>query len=318
MMKWIISILLLLLSHGLLAQYPTVNLALDTNQILIGEQVSLQLEVLHDPAIEIEWPEWKDNLGDMEVVRTLPIDSSSKEGLLRKAQIIHLTAWDSGYYDIPGILVHFYENQQRKKVKTKKQSIAVSNVAVNLEEDIRPIKDIIALPMTWGEIMRYVLIGLLGLFLLIGLIYYFSKRKKVVEEVEGKKQVIVKEAHEIALEKLQVLEESKLWQKGETKAYYVGLTDIIREYMEGRFNISAFEYTSDEIMGAMKGLNVKNTIKDRLGEMFTYADLAKFAKAQPTTENNIQSFKDVRKFVLHTKKTASTDEQEEETEMTEV
>ena len=43
----------------------------------------------------------------------------------------------------------------------------------------------------------------------------------------------------------------KLWQQGEIKQYYSELTDILRIYIENRWDIQAMEMVSSEIIESL-------------------------------------------------------------------
>ncbi len=55
-------------------------------------------------------------------------------------------------------------------------------------------------------------------------------------------------AHVIALRDLERLMSEKLWEKGEIKAYYTRLTEILRQYLENRFSVYSLEMTTDETL----------------------------------------------------------------------
>ena len=93
------------------------------------------------------------------------------------------------------------------------------------------------------------------------------------------------------------MKNNELWNSTQTKDYYTDLTDIAREYLEGQFDIDAVEMTTDEIMSAVNELNLNSVTKAKLQDTLTTADFVKFAKANPTAEQNKQSFSDINNFV---------------------
>jgi hypothetical protein len=93
-------------------------------------------------------------------------------------------------------------------------------------------------------------------------------------------------AHEIALEELNRLEAEKLWQQGNFKMYHTRLSDIIRAYIEHRWQIPALEQTTDEILsGFSKGM-LEEELYRKLKHLLETADLVKFAKLQPVAYEN--------------------------------
>ena len=108
-------------------------------------------------------------------------------------------------------------------------------------------------------------------------------------------------ADEVALEKLDIIREQKIWQSGRVKEYHTELTDVVREYIVRRFEVSSVEQTSDETLRAMRLLlNEKKELFEQLRKMLTLADLVKFAKWTTTPDENEQSLRSAYTFVKET------------------
>ena len=121
------------------------------------------------------------------------------------------------------------------------------------------------------------------------------------------KEVIIPEniepAHVIAFRELEKLMEEKLWQTGETKKYYTRLTEILRMYLENRFDVFSMELTTSETLDALLRTGfAKNDAFNKLKRVLTGADLVKFAKFKPEPSDNESNFKYAWDFVLETKK----------------
>jgi len=100
------------------------------------------------------------------------------------------------------------------------------------------------------------------------------------------------------------------------KEYYTRLTDIIRIYIEERFNVPAMEQTTFEILSDFrenKTLLDDNSYKG-LKDILELADLVKFAKLTPLPDDNHLSLNSAYLFVQHTKieETIEPDKTEEE------
>jgi hypothetical protein len=107
--------------------------------------------------------------------------------------------------------------------------------------------------------------------------------------------------HLIALEKLKKLEDEKLWQKGEIKKFHIDLTDIIREYMESRYNMMAVESTTAEIIDQLRNYLDDRIIIEKVREFLELSDLVKFAKLIPIPDENEKCMKVAYEFVDLTK-----------------
>ena len=106
--------------------------------------------------------------------------------------------------------------------------------------------------------------------------------------------------HQIALDALDNLRFKKIWQSGRIKDYHTELTDIIREYLNGRFYIHAPEMTTDEIMEALKVTASNDQARQKIWQTLTMADLVKFAKMQPLPLEHDASFNNAFDFVKET------------------
>jgi hypothetical protein len=116
-------------------------------------------------------------------------------------------------------------------------------------------------------------------------------------------------ADEVAIEKLDMIREKKIWQQGQLKEYYTQLTDVVREYIDRRFEVSSAEQTSDETLRAMRPLlNERKDLYEDLRKMLTLADLVKFAKWSTTPDENELSLRSAYKLVKET----TTEEEKEQ------
>ena len=104
-------------------------------------------------------------------------------------------------------------------------------------------------------------------------------------------------AHLIALRALENLKEKKLWQQNEYKAYYSELTEILRTYLFNRWEISAMEMVSDEILQALRPYLTDPTLLEKLQKTLQTADGVKFAKATPLPDENMQSYQWIYELV---------------------
>jgi len=129
------------------------------------------------------------------------------------------------------------------------------------------------------------------------IIYRRLKNRKQIKVEEPKVKI---PPHVIAFRDLENIKNLKLWQEGKTKEYYTAITDTIRIYIEGRYNISAMELTSDEIMAIMKSQVIDNVSKEKLKQILALADYVKFAKAQPIDVENELTLNNAFDFVKGT------------------
>ena len=100
------------------------------------------------------------------------------------------------------------------------------------------------------------------------------------------------------------LSHRKLWQNGKFKQYYTHLTAILRVYISGRWQIGALEMTTDEIIEALRDVELSYESRRDLVAILRTADMVKFAKAQPDAEQNEMNYTRAYYFVENTKELA--------------
>lgn len=91
---------------------------------------------------------------------------------------------------------------------------------------------------------------------------------------------------EIAIEKLGALRRQKhdMLAKGEAARFVDLVSDVVREYLGGRFHFDGLETTSDEMLAQLKRAGVPLDLFGEVGVFLRRCDLVKFAKAEPSAD----------------------------------
>ena len=288
------------LATGASAQNIKVNATLDTQQILIGDQINLDISVDFEGAQTVLWPVFKDTItGQLEVVTaSIPDTLKNETGETIIHQRLVITSFDTGFIQLPS-MTFIFNDDSSQAFSTQPLLIFVSDIPVVMEEDIKEIKEPYDVPFNWKKWLKWGLIILLLLAALVGAILLWKRNRKQEPMVMARPKP-KRPAHEIALEKLEELRRKKLWQNNQTKEFYIELSDIVREYIEFQFDILALEMTTDETVSAlrMKGLDESKILP--LMKTLQMADLAKFAKYTPMANENELCFENARTFVSST------------------
>jgi len=294
---------------------PEAIAYVDNDLLLIGDHFTLYLQATYAPSFELTFPQvgGDGKVGNFEVIAIKEPTLEQKDGVEVKRQSIVLTIFEEGEAEIPSF-TFTYKNVQTNKVssiRTNPAKVTVTAPNVDLQQDIKPIKPPLAVPFSLWELLPYLGIGLVFLLLLLLLGWYLHNKQK--EEVT-ETYVRPVPAHEAALQRIESLIQERLWQQDKTKAYYSQLTDIVREYIEKRFDIAALESTSDELVDMFKKQNglVETALLRELEQLLQTADLVKFAKQKPTMAIHERSLKQATDFVKATKQTVNLFEEEAE------
>jgi hypothetical protein len=302
------SIGILLLLWPILAQAQVPSASLDTAVLRIGEQVELLLSIdlpTDAPAGMVNWPVFGDTLiNQLEVVRKGPVDSVQDAAGLHLTQRIFLTSFDTGHWAIPPFTFMVSGSPR----ETRPLLIEVRNVALDDPKVQRPAKTIYEVPFSIGYWIRAHLVELLAglgaLVLIIAGLFYLTRKRKTVPApvVEAPMEPV----HLRTLRSLRELDASRLWQQGEHKAYHSRITDLLRSYIEERYQVPAMESSTDELLQELGVSPMNNEQRTHLENMLRLADLVKFAKAKPTPAENEQMMAGAIRFVEATLSNANT------------
>jgi hypothetical protein len=285
-----------------------IQAKLDTDKILIGDQIHFTIIVEQPADQKVIFPLLKDTLtGKIQIISALPFDTikASPENIRITSKYL-ITCFDSGNYIIPSLPFVMPNDKQTDTLHTLPLSLFVHGIKVE-KGKFYDIKGLMTIPITLKEIIMFILIALAIYFIICLIIYIILRRKdkKPLFKIEKP----LEPAHIIAFRELEVLKAEKLWQKGMIKQYYTKLTDIVRKYLEHRFNILAMESTSDEIFDSIKDIKIiESQAQGYLENLLRLADFVKFAKAQPLPDENENSWNNAYNFVLDTKFILKTEE----------
>lgn len=299
-------IFVLLGAEMLQAQSLKATARLDSANILIGDQIKLFLEIDYPEDFEVEFPVVPDTLQDLiEVLDRSGIDTIDleNESYQKQIQAYTITSFDSGSYRIAPKWFRIIKNGKIDSIPTNGVTLHVHTMAIDTTRGLTDIKMPYDAPLTLKEVTPYIL-GVILIGAIIFLILYSIKRKKKNQPL-FKLPVKPKEpAHVIALRELDRIKSEKIWQKEKTKQYYSEVTDVLRNYIEERFEIPAMEQTTDEILGSFKYR--KDLLNDKtfqnLSQILNLADLVKFAKYKTLPDDDNLTLVNSYFFVNETKK----------------
>lgn len=319
-----ISIIILLLVVPFLghAREIKTHATLDSSIILIGDQVKLNLEVEFPSDVNILFPEPADTLGEhIEIVERKTVDSIQlDENTLKLMQEFVITSFDTGHHNIDPFQFRFSLGDMSDTIDSNPLTLHVFTLPkldslMNAMKGPIDIKAPYEAPVTFKEVAPWLFGILLGAGLIFLLIYAINRRKQN-KPLFSLPQKPKEPAHIIALRDLDRIKEEKIWQQGKIKEYYSEVTDTVREYIENRFEITAMELTTDEIIKkfeARKELLDAKTF-DNLKRMLSNADLVKFAKFTPLPDDNNLLLVDAYFFVNQTKIEIKAEQNDEDDE----
>lgn len=306
----VVFVILGMIPHLISGQSYKATATLDSTSILIGDYLNVHLEVAVPKGITILFPKINTPFftalnSPIEWIESSKIDTSLKGDLQLLKQTITITAFDSGRYTFPSIPI--LSSDSLLLTMTDSLFFQVTTIPVDTTAAYKDIKGNVKVPFTlhefWLYIKKYGLLILL-IAILIGFSIYFTikwmNKKKKGANPNIKKQKPKEKPHLIALRDLDHLKKKKLWEQGKVKEYYSELTDIIRIYLENRWDMNAMEMVSSEILNSITAIETAQKEADRLEKLFSISDLVKFAKWDPLPTDHDMAFKYATEFVSKT------------------
>lgn len=257
-----------------------LELSLSPQKMMIGDHAELLLKA--NQSDKIIFPEINDSsIGKFRVVESFKPDTlfSGQTAMISKRYLI--TCFEDSAVVFPSLT--YYQGLDQSYTTTA-IPIQITSPNVDSIQDVKPIKNIILVPLSKSELASYLFMSfiLLGLVLLLYLLYIkFIRKEKLFDKEKGQDP-----PHVVALSALKETENQKLWQSGKSKEYYDRISEVMRTYMEKRFGVKALEQTTTQIIQNMENVGLPDQIIDNLAELLQLADLAKFAKQQPDQESN--------------------------------
>ncbi len=304
-MKIKLFILLFVANLAVLAQESpySVKTKLSNDFILIGDRVELTISVLVPESSKVTFPALSDSLmKSVEIVKK-PILETVKLKDKKKEQILKLlvTSFDSGAYQLPEFKIAVEDGGKIDTILSKSLLLTVNSVPRDKDlKDIKDVKPPIKEPITIKEVAPFAFGGILLAAIIFLIIIYLKRRRE--NRPFGFLQKPIEPPHVIALRELEKIQQEKLYNSENHKYYYTRLIDVLRVYIEGRYQVNAMEQTTEEILFGLKqvGFPVDEQYH-KLQETLTLADLVKFAKFTPMVSDNENSLKVAIDFVESTK-----------------
>jgi hypothetical protein len=260
-----------------------IQTAVDQAECFIGDRIEYTLTITYDSTYELIPPPLGANLGGFDVkdYQTDQI-TTLKDGRLQSVSTFTLSTFTTGDYVIPPIPVAFeLPDDTRKVLLSEGVPIKVKSLLAEGADslDIRPQKALFEFErdlMIW-----YVGGGAILLILLVAAWLVWRRLRRKEAEVEV---VDTRPPWEKAFERLALLKEQNLPREGRFREYYFELTEIIRQYLGRMYDVHVLEMTTEEFIDSFRQVELPGSLYERCRDFLQHADLAKFAKYQPTLE----------------------------------
>ncbi len=261
-----------------------VTVRLSPEEPVIGDEVTLVIEVKAEKDVEVLMPEFDEVISGFRIAEWIPKTSIQADGRQVLSQTYRFQTTASGQQSVPPMLVEFVDRRPGKQsspddydayeIITDRIDFTVQSVLPGDSSlELKPPLGELELPSRRLESES--LAGLiLVLVLLLGLgfaVWMWLRKARQVRKLN---------AYEVARQKLQRLIEARSSAGASfgIEEFFVEISAIIRRYLEDRFELRAPELTTDEFLQLASGEGRLSREHQKLLEEFLQrADLVKFA-----------------------------------------
>ena len=255
----------------------------DTTSIRIGEQINYKINIKLDSLDEINFPKAKD-FAPFELINEFKVDTNYLDKKFIISKQFALTFFDSGTYYIPSQKLSLLD----KEIELDSFKVTINAVKIDTTKqglyDIKPIMksntkfDF----LFWLYILIFIIVFCTFLYFKNHIFSFFTINKLEVEYLTP---------YEKAVTELSKIKDLNYLSEIDIKTYYSDLTFVIRNFIEEKIIDNALECTTKELIQKLsllktsKKLNFSNSTLKNIEDVFSRADLVKFAKYEPDTQS---------------------------------
>ena len=218
------------------AQLYKAEATLDSTKILIGDHLNVHLYVNVPEKERIMIPQLSQEILSefgIDWIANGQIDTIQEENSVTYTQKVTITAFDEGNFYFPSIPI--FSMDSSLIAQTESLNFQVISIQVDTMANFMDIRPIVKVPLTFKEIMPFLLFGLLVIAVIVLVIILIVKHVRKKKQPNFFLQTKTKgKPEEIALKALEDLRMKNLWQNGKIKQYYSELSTIVRVYIENR------------------------------------------------------------------------------------
>ena len=285
------------------------------DSILIADQVEygFRLDSVAKGTV-IALPDFSAISGDtLTLVENWELDTlriSRKKDMMDIRGRVVFAPFEEGVYELPPIMVARTRGKVSDTLLFEAPKMEVKTMPVDTTSfQPHDIKGIITYPVTLSEVLPWLLGAFVAVLLLALGIWLFMRYR----ERKYGPSVPSEPAHITALRLLDKYRGSKFWAPDKQKAFYSGVTDVLKNYIDARFGVDAPEMTTAELFDALKDCrDITPDLYEGLKDMFERADFVKFAKHLANDDENASVLPLAVRFVTATYQNTLEEEQEKD------
>lgn len=278
-MKSTLLFCLLLIANFLPAQ--EVKFSFDKTNILLGEPIKMTIDAVIGAGQNSDLFSI-DTLPHFEVLNQGKIDTSMESGGLRLKQLVVITSWDSGSWQLPATI--------RNGQATQPVTIEVRYTSPwDPRQPYHDIKGIAPVKAPGRSTWWWYVIGLAVLIALFLLFFPEEKKEKGTVKLDSN-------AYKKAMQALENLEKQEV-ASSNPKLYYTELINIFKTYLKGAKGMQSFSKTTDDLSIQLQSLKMPQADYTNLVQRLRLSDLVKFAQYIPDRQVNVDALHTIKESI---------------------
>ena len=308
----------ILLYLGLILSTPIASFSqnlsiqgkLNRSEIKTGEQAVIDLTIRTNnlPQTQFYLKEEAQKEAPYTVIALVPVDTVDISSRIKEisAKLV-LTSFDSTLITIPPIVA----KTPTDSAETAPMGLKVIQPEVDSKhpsnfKDIKAPWDVSLSLKDWlililsSWIFWVVIAVLVGFYIAYRVFnYYQNKKASPTPQIQVRELSLIEKTEAALLQ----LEQQQLIEQELFKEFYSELITIFKFYLNESYSWTTSEMTSNELMKQMSSVELSSSEQEMLRLVLTEADLSKFAKYTPSSDNARLALSQIRQLVreLHRK-----------------
>jgi hypothetical protein len=286
--------------------------SISQDSLSVGDRIHFSVNILVPKGSQVVPPPTDNGFGQF-LVKEWTSDKSEKKSADSLSFNYILTTYSTERCTIPSLPYVQTVGNTIDTLRTEAFPMRVVLVAAPSLQDTAAIRDIKGIEQvgTPSLFWLWLLLAAGVIAAVVALIRRFRKKKSP----SGAAPPPPKPPYEEAIEALRLLEEKQYLVKGMIREYVFELSDIIKRYIERRFDTNAAEFTTEEMLDWIRISPLDPAMRKALDWFFSTADPVKFAKWTPDSGTVSRFGTDMRAFVEQTKPVPQAEKKQPEAEV---
>jgi hypothetical protein len=205
---------------------------------------------------------------------------------------LRLAAFKAGRHQVPVFTFLVQTGSRLDTLRSDSLGVSVASVLPPKMQDVHDLKPAETFPNHWLWAVPAALLLAAGLAY-AGVRLYRRMRKA------RQRAASPLPPWEQALAALDALPWREWLAAGQVKRYYYALSEVLKRYIERRFEFNAVEQTTTEILASMR--TYKTPMREEVRQFLTRSDFVKYAKTVPPAEEMRSAIAEVREIVTRTR-----------------